>query len=76
MRLLLLSRISSLVLATSFVLNLLAVLELRDVQQEERRIQAIGQRALTEVSLIRAELLAAGIVLEDKPGGLTEWRRS
>lgn len=58
MRLLLLSRISSLVLATSFVLNLLAVLELRDVQQEERRIQAIGQRALTEVSLIRAELLA------------------
>ncbi len=58
MRLLLLSRISSLVLATSFVLNLLAVLELRDVQKEERRIQAVGQQALTEVALIRAELLA------------------
>ena len=25
---------------------------------------------------IRAELLALGIVLEDKPGGLTEWRRA
>lgn len=58
MRLLLLSRISSLVLATSFVLNLLAVLELRDVQKEERRLQSVGQQALNEVSLIRAELLA------------------
>jgi cysteinyl-tRNA synthetase len=25
---------------------------------------------------IRAELLANNIVLEDKPGGLTEWRRA
>ncbi len=25
---------------------------------------------------IRAELLAAGVVVEDKPGGLTEWRRA
>ena len=26
--------------------------------------------------VIRAELLAEGIVLEDKPGGITEWRRT
>jgi cysteinyl-tRNA synthetase len=25
---------------------------------------------------IRAELLAEGIILEDRPGGITEWRRA
>ena len=43
----------------------------------------IAERAISKqakdfkrADAIRAELLSQGVVLEDKPGGLTEWRRA
>jgi cysteinyl-tRNA synthetase len=41
----------------------------------DARSTAKKSRNFAEADRIRAELLANGIVLEDKPGGLTEWRR-
>ncbi|HTJ92180.1 MAG TPA: cysteine--tRNA ligase [Pararobbsia sp.] len=40
--------------------------------------RAAAKRAknYAEADRIRGELLAAGVVLEDKPGGATEWRRA
>lgn len=40
------------------------------------RVEAKKAKNFAESDRIRDELKAAGIVLEDKPGGLTEWRRS
>ena len=39
------------------------------------RVAAKRAKNYAEADRIRAELLAAGVALEDKPGGLTEWRR-
>ncbi|MDQ1832123.1 cysteine--tRNA ligase [Massilia scottii] len=41
-----------------------------------KRSEAKKARNFAESDTIRAELLAAGIVLEDKPDGTTNWRRA
>jgi cysteinyl-tRNA synthetase len=41
----------------------------------EARADAKRNKNFAEADRIRAELLAEGIVLEDKPGGVTEWRK-
>ena len=40
------------------------------------RVAAKKAKDFKQADAIRAEVLAQGIVLEDKPGGLTEWRRA
>ncbi|MEY4208338.1 MAG: hypothetical protein RLZZ20_1490 [Pseudomonadota bacterium] len=40
------------------------------------RAQAKKDKQFADADRIRAELLEQGIVLEDKPGGITEWRRA
>jgi cysteinyl-tRNA synthetase len=40
------------------------------------RAQAKKDKNFAEADRIRGVLLEQGIVLEDKPGGLTEWRRA
>ena len=39
------------------------------------RVAAKQAKNFAEADNIRAQLAAAGVILEDKPGGLTEWRR-
>ena len=39
------------------------------------RAQAKKDKNFAEADRIRTTLLEQGIILEDKPGGLTEWRR-
>jgi cysteinyl-tRNA synthetase len=39
------------------------------------RVAAKQAKDYAEADRIRKELLDAGVALEDKPGGLTEWRR-
>ncbi|HJV73804.1 MAG TPA: cysteine--tRNA ligase [Noviherbaspirillum sp.] len=45
-------------------------------EQIEARAAAKKAKNFAEADRIRAALLANGIVLEDKPGGVTEWRRA
>ncbi|MEN3364585.1 MAG: cysteinyl-tRNA synthetase [Burkholderiales bacterium] len=40
------------------------------------RAEAKKSRNFAEADRIRAELLENGVILEDKPGGITEWRRA
>jgi cysteinyl-tRNA synthetase len=40
------------------------------------RAEAKRAKNFVEADRLRAELLAEGIVLEDRPGGVTEWRRA
>ena len=40
------------------------------------RAAAKAAKNFAEADRIRADLLSQGIVLEDKPGGITEWRRA
>ena len=42
----------------------------------DERVAAKKAKDFQRADAIRAELLAGGVVLEDKPGGLTGWRRS
>jgi cysteinyl-tRNA synthetase len=56
--------------------NQSADLETEIAAQIEARAAAKKNRNFAEADRIRADLLAKGIILEDKPGGLTEWRRA
>jgi cysteinyl-tRNA synthetase len=48
-----------------------------DIQAKiDSRSTAKKERNFAEADRIRQELIAGGIVLEDKPGGQTEWRRA
>jgi cysteinyl-tRNA synthetase len=40
------------------------------------RAAAKQAKAFEKADAIRADLLKQGVVLEDKPGGITEWRRA
>jgi cysteinyl-tRNA synthetase len=50
--------------------------EAQIVAQIAARSAAKQAKNFAESDRIRAELAAAGVVLEDKPGGVTEWRRA
>jgi cysteinyl-tRNA synthetase len=55
-----------------------AVSQIGDEDIEARvqaRAQAKQQKDFKLADQIRDELAAAGVLLEDKPGGLTQWRR-
>ncbi|MGH8807050.1 MAG: DALR domain-containing protein, partial [Noviherbaspirillum sp.] len=45
-------------------------------EQIDARAAAKKAKNFADADRIRADLLAKGIILEDKPGGVTEWRRA
>jgi cysteinyl-tRNA synthetase len=53
-----------------------ADLEFYVTEQIAARAQAKRDKNFTEADRIRQALVEKGIVLEDKPGGVTEWRRA
>ncbi|MFJ1128488.1 cysteine--tRNA ligase, partial [Bordetella bronchiseptica] len=48
----------------------------RDEASIAERAAAKAARDFARADAIRAELRAAGVELDDKPGGLTQWRRA
>jgi cysteinyl-tRNA synthetase len=56
--------------------NSSADVEVAVAAQIAARAAAKAARNFAEADRIRADLLQRGIILEDKPGGLTEWRRA
>jgi cysteinyl-tRNA synthetase len=54
-----------------------AALSATDIEEQiAARLNAKQAKDFAKADLIRKTLLEQGVVLEDKPGGLTEWRRS
>jgi cysteinyl-tRNA synthetase len=52
-------------------------LQAQDIEvQIAARAAAKQSKDFAKADLIRKTLLDQGIVLEDKPGGITEWRRA
>jgi cysteinyl-tRNA synthetase len=45
-------------------------------EQIAARVAAKLAKDFAKADLIRKTLLDQGVVLEDKPGGITEWRKS
>jgi cysteinyl-tRNA synthetase len=45
-------------------------------EQIEARVAAKLAKDFSKADLIRKTLLDQGVVLEDKPGGITEWRKT
>jgi cysteinyl-tRNA synthetase len=45
-------------------------------EQIAARVSAKKAKDFAAADLIRKTLLEQGVVLEDKPGGITEWRKS
>jgi len=52
-------------------------LQAQDIEDQiAARTAAKQSKDFAKADLIRKTLLDQGIVLEDKPGGITEWRRA
>lgn len=71
----LLQRPAALFLKGSVGADTVGISEAEIEQKIAARVAAKKAREFALADAIRAELASAGIILEDKPGGVTEWRR-